>query len=305
MNPDIVAPEQLTAFAAMIWAWVLTFVPRLAAAVAILLTGLFLAGWGSRLIRRLAARTAQIDATVQPILGTVVRYAILILFLIAALGQLGVQTTSLLAVLGAAGLAIGLALQGTLQNIAAGIMLIYLRPFGVGDYIETATVSGSVREIGLFVTQLETAEGLFFFVPNSALWNTPLKNYSRNPRRLMTILIGISYEADPAEARHVLLKMAEEDARILPDPAPQVSVEKYADGAITIAFRAWAPSSVFLDAQRTMTEEAKRRLQAAGIEIAFPQRVVQVVATPGEPERRERAPDPGSSPSTTLAPGPG
>ena len=280
------APEQLNAMAALAWAWALAFLPRFAAAVLILVIGFMVAGWASRAVDRLAVRSGRVDATVQPILGTVVRYAILILVLIAALGQLGVQTASLLAVLGAAGLAIGLALQGTRQNSAAGIMLIYLRPFRAGDYIETAAVAGSVQEIGLFVTQLETAEGLFFFVPNSALWNTPLKNFSRNPRRLMTILIGISYETDPAEARRVLLKMASEDPRILPDPPPQVSVEKYGDGAITVALRAWAPSSVFVEAQRTMTEDAKQRLQAAGIEIAFPQRVVQVVAQPADADRR-------------------
>jgi small conductance mechanosensitive channel len=192
------APDQLNAVAAIVWAWALTFLPRVAAALAILVVGFFAAGWVVRLIRRLAARTTRIDATIEPILATVARYAVLILFLIAALGQLGVQTASLLAVLGAAGLAIGLALQRTLQNIAAGIMLIYLRPFHVGDYIETPTVSGTVREIGLFVTHLDTGDGLFFFAPNSEIWNKPLKNHTRNPRRLMTIKIGIGYRSDPA-----------------------------------------------------------------------------------------------------------
>jgi small conductance mechanosensitive channel len=271
------APEQLSALAAMVWAWMLTFLPRLGAALLILVIGLFLAGWAAGFVRRLAARTSHIDATVQPILGTVVRYAVLILFLIAALAQLGVQTASLLAVLGAAGLAIGLALQGTLQNIAAGIMLIYLRPFQIGDTIETPTVAGTVREIGLFVTHLDTGDGLYYFVPNSEIWNKPLKNHSRNPRRLMVIRIGIGYGADPAEARRVLLDMAASDERILADPPPSVFVEKYGDSVVTIAFQAWAATAVFWDAQRAMAEEAKRRLEAAGIEIPFPQRIVHVV----------------------------
>src|SRR3712207_2509542 len=122
-------PENLTALAAMVWAWTLSFVPRFGAAILILLAGFWIAGWATRALGRVAERTGQIDPTVRPILGAATRYAILLLFLVAALGQLGVQTASLLAVLGAAGLAIGLALQGTLQNIAAGIMLIYLRPF--------------------------------------------------------------------------------------------------------------------------------------------------------------------------------
>ncbi|HWT29566.1 MAG TPA: mechanosensitive ion channel family protein [Propylenella sp.] len=286
------APQELGAAAAMVWAWALAFLPRLGAALLILIAGFFLAGWAGRLIRGIAGRAPHIDETVKPFLGTVVRYAVLLLFLVAALAQLGVQTASLLAVLGAAGLAIGLALQGTLQNIAAGIMLIYLRPFRVGDYIETPTVAGKVQEIGLFVTHLETGDGLFFFAPNSEIWNKPLKNHSRNPRRLMTIQIGISYDSDPAEARRVLLDMAASDPRILTDPAPNVFVDRYSEQAIFIAFQAWAPNALFWETQRTMIEEAKRRLEAAGIEIPFPQRIV--VVRPPDQERAQAAAGPGS-----------
>jgi len=186
---------------------------------------------------------------------------------IAALGQLGVQTTSLLTVLGAAGLAIGLALQGTLSNIAAGIMLLYQRPFRSGDTIETPAVVGKVREIGLFATQLETLDGLFYFVPNSVLWNVPLKNQTRNPRRLITITLSVSYEADLAQASRVLLDVAQSDPRILSDPAPAFSVESYLDNRIVIALRAWAATSDFGEAQRDLAEAAKTRLQAAGIKM--------------------------------------
>lgn len=275
------APGQLSALAAMLWAWSVAFLPRLGAGLIILVTGYFIAGWAARIVRRIAQRTARIDATVGPILGTVVRYGVLLLFLVAGLGQLGVQTASLLAVLGAAGLAIGLALQGTLQNIAAGIMLIYLRPFEVGDYIETPTVAGTVREVGLFVTHLDTGDGLFFFAPNSEIWNKPLKNHSRNPRRMMTIQVGIGYDSDPAEARRVLLDMAAADARILTEPAPNAFVERYGESAVTLTFQAWAPTSVFWDAQRAAMEESKRRLEAAGITLPFPQRIVQFLPGPG------------------------
>lgn len=279
------APGQLSAGATMIWAWAVTLLPRLGAALVILAVGFFVAGWVSRLASRIVAR--HLDATVEPILGTTIRYAILILVLVAALGQLGVQTASLLAVLGAAGLAIGLALQGTLANIAAGIMLIYLRPFRVGDYIETTTIAGTVREIGLFATHLDTGEGLFFFAPNSEIWNKPLKNHTRNARRQMTIQIGIAYDSDPAEARRVLLDLAASDGRILPDPAPQVFVEKFGESAVTMAFQAWAPNTVFWEVQRATLEEARRRLEAAGVEIAFPQRLVPV----GSQSGNERSPD--------------
>ncbi len=281
------APQELGAAAAMVWAWMLTFLPRLGAALLIIVAGIVLARWASQLVRGVLGRTSYIDTLVEPILATAARYAVLILFLVAALGQLGVQTASLLAVLGAAGLAIGLALQGTLQNIAAGIMLIYLRPFHVGDYVETPTVAGKVQEIGLFVTHLETGDGLFFFAPNSEIWNKPLKNHSRNPRRQMTLQIGIDYRADPAEARRVLLEMAASEPRLLTDPAPVVYVERYSESAIIVSFQAWAPNASFWDVQRTLIEEAKRRLEDGGIEIPFPQRIV--VVAPSEEERARRS----------------
>jgi small conductance mechanosensitive channel len=278
------APDQLSALAAMAWAWMLAFLPRLGAALLLLAIGLFVAGWAARMARAALLRTRRVDATIIPVVGTTTRYAILILVLIAVLGQLGFQTTSLLAMLGAAGLAIGLALQGTLSNIAAGIMLLYLRPFQVGDFIETVTVSGIVKSVGLFATELETFDGLYVFAPNSEIWNKSLKNHSRNPRRLMSIPIGISYEADVDDARRILLAMAAEDPRVLHDPAPYAYVDKYGDNSVDLVFRAWAPTSVFWDAQRTMIEEAKRRLQAAGIEIPFPQRIVHVMPSPAGAE---------------------
>jgi small conductance mechanosensitive channel len=271
-------PGQLSALAAMVWAWSLAFLPRLGAAVLILVVGFLVAGWAARGVRGVLNRTPHVDPTVVPVVGAVVRYGILILILIAALSQLGVQTASLLAVLGAAGLAIGLALQGTLSNIAAGIMLLYLRPFRVGDHIETDTVAGTVKTVGLFVTELDTFDGLFVFAPNSQLWNKALINQTRNARRMMSIPIGVSYNADAAQARDILLAMANEDPRILRDPAPVVYVDKYGDNSVDLIFRAWAATAVFADVQRKMTEEAKRRLEAAGIEIPFPQRIVHLVS---------------------------
>ena len=275
-------PEQLSALAAIVWTWSLQFLPRLGAALLILVIGIFLAGWAARAVAGMLHRSRHVDDTIVPAASAVVRYGILILIIVAALGQLGVQTASLLAVLGAAGLAIGLALQGTLQNIAAGIMLIYLRPFRSGDYIETDRVAGTVKSLGLFATEIDTFDGLYVFAPNSEIWNKPLKNHSRNARRLMSIPIGIGYASDPAEARRILLDMATNDTRILADPAPYVFVDTYGESAVTITLRAWAPTSIFWDAQRHMIEEAKRRLEAAGIEIPFPQRIVHIVSGSGE-----------------------
>ncbi len=290
------APDQLSALAALVWAWALAFLPRFGAALLLLAAGIFAAGWASRLARRALHRTRHVDPIAIPVIGTAIRYAILIIVIVAVLGQIGIQTTSLLAVLGAAGLAIGLALQGTLSNIAAGLMLLYLRPFRVGDYVETQTVSGVVKNVGLFATELDTFDGLYVFAPNSEIWNKPLRNHSRNARRLMSIPIGISYNADAAEARAMLLAMAAGDSRVLKEPPPIVYVEKYGENSVDLLFRAWAPTSIFWDVQRDMIEEAKRRLEAAGIEIPFPQRIIHV-APPDQTltNRSARPGEPGSS----------
>jgi len=261
------APMQLDTFATMVWAWGTAFLPRLGVAVLILIVGFAIARWASRLARLTIERSRHIDSTLEPIAATGVRYAILIVVFIAALGQLGVQTTSLLTVLGAAGLAIGLALQGTLTNIAAGIMLLYLRPFRAGDTIETPIILGTVKEIGLFATYLETPDGLFYFVPNASLWNVPLKNQTRNGRRLVTVQLPVSYEADLGEARRILTAIAKEEPRVLGNPSPTVGIETYMENRVIVALRAWATTADFPDLQRDLAEAAKTRLQAAGVKM--------------------------------------
>jgi small conductance mechanosensitive channel len=261
------ATGRLDSFGAAAWAWTVEFLPRVAAAFLILLAGYLLAGWLARLIRAGMNRAPHIDSTLEPAAAMAARYAVLIVAIVAALGQLGVQTTSLLAVLGAAGLAIGLALQGTLSNVAAGIMLLYLRPFRSGDTIETPQVTGTVREIGLFATQMETPDGLFYFVPNASLWNVPLKNHTRNARRMVTVQASVGYGSDLGEVRRVLSELVASDARVLPDPPPAFSIEGYTDFRVMVAVRAWTATSAFGDVQRELTEAAKSRLQAAGLKL--------------------------------------
>jgi small conductance mechanosensitive channel len=258
------AGGRIDTFGAAAWAWTVEFLPRLAAAVLILIAGYLVASWLARLIRAGMKRASHLDSTLEPAAAMAARYAVLIVATVAALGQLGVQTTSLLAVLGAAGLAIGLALQGTLSNVAAGIMLLYLRPFRSGDTIETPQVTGTVREIGLFATQMETPDGLFYFVPNASLWNVPLKNHTRNARRMVSAQASIGYAADFAEVRRLLLELASGDRRILPDPLPVVSIEGYTDQRVIVALRAWTSTADFAVVQRELTEAAKSRLQSAG-----------------------------------------
>jgi small conductance mechanosensitive channel len=276
------APEQLSALATMVWAWALAFLPRLGGAILLLVVGLVVARWASRAVYQVVSRSERVDVTLKPIIKAVVRYGVLIIVLVAALGQLGVQTASLLAALGAIGLAIGLALQGTLSNIAAGIMLIWLRPFEVGDAIETSGVAGTVEELGLFATQIRTWDGIYKFVPNSSLWNTTLTNYTRNPTRLVLIEFGIAYEDDIAEGRRVLREMAERHPDVLDDPAPVAVPLSLADSAVVLQLRAWAPNAMFWDVRWALTEAGKKQLEAAGISIPFPQRVVHVVASAAE-----------------------
>ena len=265
---------ELDSFADMAWQWTALFLPRLAAAVLILIIGFFVAGWAARAVRGLADRSRRIDPTLKPVIGAFVRYGLLVLVVIAALGQLGVQTTSMLAAIGAIGLAIGLAMQGTLSNLAAGIMLLWLRPFEVGDFIERDGIAGSVEELNLFHTQIRTWDGIFKFVPNSELWNATLTNYTRNPTRLVTVEFSISYGDDIAGARALLTDVAAGHPQVLGDP-PSVTVPlRLDDSAVVLQLRAWAPVATFWDVVWDLRQEGKARLEAAGFTIPFPQRVI-------------------------------
>jgi small conductance mechanosensitive channel len=275
------ATTQLGAFGSLLWTWTQEFLPRVGGALLLLALGFLVAGWAARGARRLLAGSQRIDRTVVPVVSAVLRYGIMIIVVVAALGQLGVQTTSLLAVLGAAGLAIGLALQGTLSNIAAGMMLLWLRPFDIGDYVEFSGTAGTVEELGLFTTRLKTWDGIYKFVPNSQLWNTTLTNYTRNPTRLVLLNFGIAYEDDVATGRKVLREMAAEHPNVLKEPPPAVVPLSLGDSSVVLQLRAWAPTSLFWDTQWDLTENGKKRLEAAGITIPFPQRVVRVVGPGG------------------------
>jgi small conductance mechanosensitive channel len=258
-------PSRLEAVTTMAWNWVALSVPRLTMAVIILVVGTLLAGWAGRLFERALARTARIDETSRPVLTATVRYAILIVTILAALSQIGIQTASLLAVLGAAGLAIGLALQGTLANIAAGIMLLWLRPFEVGDYIEIVSgnpIAGRVREIGLFASRLETYDGIFVFAPNSGIWNSALRNHSRNNGRLAVFTIKLAAGADANRARGIISSMFSEDRRILPMPKPEVFVESYAESGILLTASFWATHGEIGEIQRSTAVAIKARFEA-------------------------------------------
>lgn len=249
--------------------------PNAAVALLLLAIGWALAGWAERATGRLMER-AHMEPTLRGVTSAIVRYALLILVVVAALGQLGVQTTSILAALGAIGLAIGLALQGTLANIAAGIMLLWLRPFRVGDYIEAGNVAGTVKDVSLFTSELHSWDGIFQFVPNSELWNKRIINYSRLERRLVDLRFRIGYGDDIDMARQILLNLATSDDRALTDPPPLVFVDQLAESGVQLGLRAWTATANYWALRWALLEGGKAQLQSAGLHIPLPQRVVHL-----------------------------
>lgn len=256
------------------------FAVNIGAALAVLIFGMAFASLLQRWVRNAMGRVDRIDDTLTLFVARSVKYVVQILVLVTVLAQFGVKTTSILAVLGAAGLAIGLAMQGTLANIAAGFMILILRPFNVGEYIDAGGVSGTVQEIGLFVSHLKTADGIFISAPNSQLWSSVITNYSRNTTRRLQLSIGIGYGDDIETAMKTLMKLAEDDERVLRDPAPQVMVMSLDDSAVTIALRAWANTGDFWQLSWDLTRRAKESFDAAEISIPYPQRDIHVYQVP-------------------------
>jgi small conductance mechanosensitive channel len=223
---------------------------------------LLLVGWmASRYLHKWALlgmrQVRGFDVTLAHFLANVLRYVILLLVMVTVLGQFGVQTASIIAAMGAAGLAIGLALQGTLQNIAAGIMLLILRPFRLGESIETKDVNGTVQEIGLFTTELRTGDGLFQMVPNSLLWNTPVKNYSRLGTRRYDLTVVLPVDSDIRKAEAMLLAIAERDTRVRSKPAPVTQVSDINKDTVSIKLEVWINTSDYGATVRALSKSAK------------------------------------------------
>lgn len=277
-------PQQLSDFAIVAWSWGEAFMPRLVAAAAIMVVGYVVAGWTQRALQGVLAGVHRLDPTLKPLFAAVARYAVMIVVVIAALSQLGIETASLLAVLGAAGLAIGLALQGTLSNIAAGIMLLWLRPFRAGDYIEVGGQGGTVEEVGLFGCQLRTFDGLFLFLPNSTIWNAALKNHTRNAGRLVSLNLTIPGAAEIEHVRAVLLALAAKVPDVLPAPEPQLFVESFAGGTFVLNLMMWTTPDGAGAVERTVIKAAKEALDALGDNFK-PTQITRAVPADADPSR--------------------
>ncbi len=238
-------------------AWLQANAMPLVSALLVLGFGWYLSRLAFRLITQYLPRAHGVDQTFAPILAQAARYGIIIFALVTALGYVGVPSASVYTVLGAAGLAIALALQNTLANIAAGIMLVWLRPIAIGEYIVGDGVAGVVVEIGLFGTRLRSTSGLYIFTPNQKLWNSAITNHSREPRRRIDVNITVPDTINVGHARRTMLRIATSDKRVLANPPPTVHVESFAGDKIVLQMRTWVPTPEYLPALRDLTEKTK------------------------------------------------
>ncbi len=250
--------------------WGSQYGPTLLGALAILIVGRLLTGVLAGVVKRLMNR-AGTDDMLTGFVVSITRIALLTFVVLAALNTLGVQTTSFVAIIGAAGLAIGFALQGSLANFASGVMLVIFRPFKTGDYVEAGGSSGSVEEITIFNTVLKTPDNKKVIVPNSKITGDNITNYSAQEMRRIDMVFGIGYDDDLRQAKRSLEQMLAEDERVLKDPAPQVAVLELADSSVNFAVRPWVKTGDYWDVYFDLTEKVKLAFDEQGISIPFPQ----------------------------------
>ena len=216
-------------------------------------------------------RRAKIDELLISFVSSIAQWALMLFVIIAALGQLGVDTNSLVALLGAAGIAVGLALKDSLQNFASGVMLIIFRPFKNGDFVEAGGVMGVVEHIGIFTTNLKTGDNKEVIVPNGQIYGSTITNYSSKPTRRVDMTIGISYESDIKKAKEIIVRILAEDSRVLKDPAPVVAVGELADSSVNFVVRPWVNSADYWAVLWDTNEKVKEAYDAEGIVIPYPQ----------------------------------
>ena len=244
-------------------------------ALAILIIGRQLVKLILRLIT-VALEKSNVEDTVRIFVTNLLNTLLMILVFIAAINQLGIETTSIIAVLGAAGLAIGLALQGSLSNFAAGILIVIYRPYKVGDYIEAGNYAGTVKDIQIFSTVLKTPDNKIVVVPNGSIMNGSIVNYSDQDTRRIDLIIGCSYEDDIDKVRSVLADILKKEKRVLKDPKPQIAVTELADSSVNFIFRPWVKRVDYLPVYYSLLEEVKKRFDKEGISIPYPQSDVHI-----------------------------
>lgn len=256
---------------------VIDFIPDLIGALLLLVIGWWLIKFVLKYVRKIFQKR-QTDKALENFIITILNWGMKIMLFIMVITQIGIQTTSLIAALGAAGLAVGLALQGSLSNFAGGVLIILLKPFRLGDWIEVNGVSGSVKEITLFYTKLNTFGNQLAVLPNGELSNENIINYSGEGIRRDNITIRITYSSDIKKAREILLNLMKEQEGIMKDPAPAVVVGDLTESSVNLSVRFWAANENFWECHWFTLEQAPKRLGEAGVEIALPQREIRVLS---------------------------
>jgi len=226
-----------------------------------------------------AMRRASIDATLTGFLGNVLRMTLMVLVILTAAGVLGIPTTNFLAIIGAAGLAVGLALKDSLANFSSGVMLVLFRPFKVGDFIDAAGVAGTVEEIGIFKTDIKTPDNRVIIVPNGLIYGGAITNFSAKETRRIDLVIGVSYDDEIHKARSLIQGVLAQEERVLEDPAPQVMLLELGASSVDFAVRPWVNSSDYWPVRADLLEKIKLTLEANGLSIPYPQRDVHIVST--------------------------
>lgn len=259
-------------------------------AFAILIAGVWITRWFAAAVNRLARKHERIDNTLAAFFASIVRYGLLAFVFIAVLDRFGVQTTQIIAVLGAATLAIGLALQGTLSNVAAGVMLILFRPYRIGDFVEVANQKGTVRDVNLFVTELSTPANVKVTLPNAQCWGAPISNFTFNGTRMLDLTFNVSYKADLDAATKAVLAVITGDPRVLKEPAPFVKVSALGDYSVTLLANLWCRSGDILHLRLDTIKAVKEALQDAGFETPFPTNITYQIEAGAALSSAEAAP---------------
>jgi small conductance mechanosensitive channel len=258
--------------------FVTTYGIKIIGAIVILVLGRIAAGIGRSIVGRVLEK-ARSDPAIISFVRHLTYILILVFAVLAALAKFGIQTASFVAILGAAGFAVGFALQGSLANFAAGVLILVLRPFKLGDYIMGAGQAGTVKAISLFTTELSTPDNVKILVPNGKLFGDVITNWSVYDTRRVDLVVGIGYDSDIQKAYEVVDGLIKDDNRILTDPAPQIAVSELADSSVNFVVRPWVNRADYWNVKFDLTRKIKEAFDANGIEIPFPQRVVHMVST--------------------------
>jgi small conductance mechanosensitive channel len=254
-----------------------TYGIKVIGAIIILIIGRFAAGIGRRIVRRLLEKS-NTDPAIVSFVGSLTYIIIIIFAVLAALAKFGIQTASFVAILGAAAFAIGFALQGSLANFAAGVMILIFRPYRMGDFIQGAGTAGTVKEMGLFTTVLSTPDNVKIMIPNGKLFGDVISNFSAYDTRRVDLVIGIGYASDIQKAIDVMTNLIKEDTRILPDPPYQIAVSELADSSVNFVVRSWVKKEDYWGVKFDLTRKIKEAFDQNGIEIPFPQRTVHMLS---------------------------